>query len=71
LIEASDDAAAAGSDTVHDVVPLQIRWRENVAHADHAIATFNDAVRQYNEAVAQFPASLLARLFGFKAARGL
>ncbi|WP_440106581.1 LemA family protein [Acidovorax sp. BL-A-41-H1] len=69
--EASGDTGAAASVALHTLVPLQIRWSENVAHAGHAIDTFNDAVRQYNEAVAQFPASLLARLFGFKATRGL
>ncbi|AOG21916.1 LemA family protein [Acidovorax sp. RAC01] len=65
------DTPPVASATLHAVVPLQIRWHENVAHAGHATEAFNDAVRQYNEAVAQFPASLLARLFGFKAARGL
>lgn len=69
--DASGDTAPAASAPLHSTVPLQIRWSENVAHAGHAIDTFNDAVRQYNEAVAQFPASLLARLFGFKVARGL
>jgi LemA protein len=28
-------------------------------------------VLHYNAAIAQFPANLLARVFGFKAARGL
>lgn len=69
--DASGDTAPAASAPLHSTVPLQIRWSENVAHASHAIEAFNDAVRQYNEAVAQFPASMLARLFGFKAARGL
>ncbi|MBC5785496.1 LemA family protein [Ramlibacter sp. USB13] len=32
---------------------------------------FNVAVRNYNDAIAQFPAALLAWLFGFQPARGL
>jgi LemA protein len=32
---------------------------------------FTQAVQRYNEAIVQFPAVLLARLFGFRAARGL
>jgi LemA protein len=32
---------------------------------------FNQAVARYNEAIAQFPAALLAWLFGFQPARGL
>jgi LemA protein len=55
----------------HGVMPWQNRWVENVAHANQAVEIFNGAVRQYNEAIAQFPASVLARLFGFKAASGL
>jgi LemA protein len=41
--------------------------RLSTAAAEH----FNQAVARYNDAIAQFPASLLAWLFGFKAARGL
>ena len=40
-----------------------------MAHA--ATEHFNQAVLRYNEAIAQFPASLLAWLFGFHPARGL
>jgi LemA protein len=36
-----------------------------------ATEQFNQAVMRYNGAIEQFPASLLAWLFGFKAARGL
>lgn len=70
-----ENASGATSPSRHGragvLVPLQIRWDENTAHANQAIQAFNDAVAQYNDAVAQFPASLLARLFGFRAARGL
>jgi LemA protein len=36
-----------------------------------ATENFNQAVARYNEAIAQFPAVMLAWLFGFQAARGL
>ena len=42
---------------------------EGMAHA--ATEQFNQAVTRYNEGIAQFPAMLLARLFGFQPARGL
>ena len=42
---------------------------ERMAHA--ATEQFNQAVSNYNDAIAQFPAALLAWLFGFHPARGL
>jgi LemA protein len=39
--------------------------------AQAAIEQFNQAVVRYNEAIAQFPAVLIAWLFGFQAGRGL
>lgn len=36
-----------------------------------AVGHFNQAVARYNAAIEQFPATLLAWLFGFKPARGL
>ena len=42
-----------------------------VAQAGAAAAQFNQAVERYNRAVRQFPAVLLAWLFGFKPGRGL
>lgn len=49
----------------------QARWDEHVQQNDQAARVFNDAVAQYNEAIGQFPASVLARVFGFKPARVL
>lgn len=49
----------------------QTRWDEHVQQNDQAIRVFNDAVAHYNEAIAQFPANLLAWVFGFRAARAL
>jgi LemA protein len=46
--------------------------REQVVRMTQAATEqFNQAVGRYNEAIAQFPAVLLAWLFGFHAARGL
>ncbi len=50
---------------------LGARWQELVQQNEQAIGVFNDAVLHYNSAIAQFPASFLAWVFGFKAARGL
>lgn len=36
-----------------------------------AQSAFNEAVKRYNHAVGQFPASVLARLFGFRKTQGL
>lgn len=48
-----------------------LRWEEHDIQNEQARHVFNDAVSQYNAAIAQFPASWLARVFGFKAAREL
>lgn len=48
-----------------------VRWDEHALQNDQAAGVFNDAVAQYNAAITQFPANLLAWVFGFKAARGL
>jgi LemA protein len=46
--------------------------RAQLALHVHGVATqFNGAVTRYNEAIAQFPAVLLAWVFGFKPARGV
>lgn len=63
----------AAREDAHDLAGPQIP--EGVLHtyqtlgqqAEVAAFGFNGAVERYNTAIAQFPASLLARLFGFKA----
>ena len=52
-------------------MPWAQRWEQHQAHNAQAIAQFGAAVAQYNVAIDQFPAQLLAWLFGFKAARAL
>ena len=64
------EGAAPAGDSVHAQV-WPVRWSDHLQQNDQAIAVFNDAVVQYNEAIAQFPANLLAWAFGFKAARRL
>lgn len=46
-------------------------WNHLVLQVAAAVEEFNQMVRHYNEAVRQFPALLLAWLFGFRAARPL
>lgn len=46
-------------------------WTENTRQERDASALFNTAVAAHNDAVRQFPASLLARLFGFREAGSL
>ncbi|MEO6973986.1 MAG: LemA family protein [Rhodoferax sp.] len=52
-------------------VAVQSQWEQATLHARAAGDTFNLAVTRYNAAIAQFPTLLLARAFGFKAARPL
>lgn len=47
------------------------RWQELWAQSALATGQFNDAVAAYNTAIRQFPARLLAWLFGFHAAQAL
>lgn len=73
-------ALAAARDVLHatwaaqgpqDDSPWQARWSEHAHQNAQAAVLFNEAVAQYNAAIAQFPANLLAWVFGFKAGRGL
>lgn len=50
---------------------LQSQWEHLTLQSDIARAEFNRLVANYNEAIEQFPALFLARLFGFKAAQPL
>ena len=68
VFPSGDDCAAAPAPAPR---ALDARWQELAQHNDEAVGVFNDAVLHYNSAIAQFPASFLAWVFGFKAARGL
>lgn len=64
--------AAAGAPPADQTLAAWIiRRDQQAAHNDLARQQFNDAVAQYNRAIAQFPASVLAWLFGFHQARPL
>jgi LemA protein len=50
-------------------VMLQSQWEQIAAQVEVARTEFNRRVANYNEAIDQFPALLLAWLFGFKPAQ--
>lgn len=64
-------------DDAHDLAGPRLPENLNIEHAQRmrmaetATEQFNQAVVRYNEAIAQFPAVLLAWLFGFQPGRGL
>jgi LemA protein len=60
--DAHDLAGASLPDTV------AAQWQQLAADTAKAQAQFNEAVARYNAAIGQFPAVLLAWLFGFGAA---
>lgn len=66
LAEEPDDLAGAP-------LPESLRgeWEQMGQQVASAADEFNQAVQRYNEAVSQFPAQVLAWVFGFRAARPL
>lgn len=70
--EATEKVAAEDRDAGPDAMEAWIiRRDQHVAQNALALQLFNDAVVQYNGAIGQFPARLLAWLFGFKKAQAL
>ena len=67
LIQREQERLWAEHDWPHLVVDRYIPLIAGKRFYDPRTA-FNDAAQSYNQAIAQFPASLLARLFGFKPA---
>ena len=61
-------AEAVPADAVPSSERLQARWLRLLHQSLPLRTAFNDAAQSYHQAIAQFPASLLARLFGFKPA---
>jgi len=53
------------------LAPWTIRWEEHHAQIDLAVQVINHAAEQHDAAIHQFPARVLAWVFGFKAAKGL
>jgi LemA protein len=71
LLTAWVRVAQEANDLAGSSIPeaLTQQWQQLSAQARAAAENFNQAVDRYNAAIAQFPALLLAELFGFKAAR--
>lgn len=66
------EAAQASEGVAPPALAPWVQRREQVSlHGDVAQGRFNEAVRHYNHAVTQFPANLLAWLFGLKKGRPL
>ena len=61
-------ADAVPADAVPSAERLQARWMRLLHQALPLRTAFNDAAQAYNQAIAQFPALLVARLFGFRPA---
>ena len=64
-------ADAISDDAVPSAQRLQERWMRLLHQSLPLRASFNEAVQRYNRGVNQFPAWVLARMFGFKAAGAL
>ncbi|MCZ2103262.1 MAG: LemA family protein [Comamonadaceae bacterium] len=65
-------ACSNAGDTLADELAPWARQREALRQQSlPAQEAFNEAVRHYNDAVAQLPANLLAWVFGFRKTRGL
>ncbi len=77
LMLAHDALDTAWRSAMHDAIPpdthpsaerLQAKWMQLLHQAVPLNTAFNDAVESYNAAIGQFPAGLLAKMFGFRAA---
>ncbi|SDP94749.1 LemA protein [Rhodoferax sp. OV413] len=65
------EAEGLGSDGQALAEALPPQWAEIQRHVEHTKPLFAQAVHSYNSAITQFPAVLLAWLFGFRAAQPL
>jgi LemA protein len=54
-----------------DLAPNQRAWEDHQQVAGETVNVFNQCVNDYNQAIAQFPAAVLAYFFGFRPAEGL
>lgn len=73
LIDAWLHLHQGARDLAGDMLPESVvqQWQMGLGECDHLGRQFNAAVQQYNEAVEQFPALILARIFGFQPGCGL
>jgi LemA protein len=53
------------------LLPWQQRWAQQQVRNQLSVQHFNIAIDAYNTAIAQFPAKVVAWIFGFQPARGL
>lgn len=60
-------------DLAGDLLPESVvqQWHLGLRECEQLNQQFNSAVQQYNEAIAQFPAVLLAKAFGFQPGQAL
>jgi LemA protein len=56
---------------IHIPQHLKQRWMELDLLVQPELARFNVAITEYNQAIVQYPAALLAKLFQFQAATPL
>ncbi|MDQ6640635.1 MAG: LemA family protein [Pseudomonadota bacterium] len=73
LLSAWVRVAQEADDLAGSSIPeaLTQQWQQLTAQSRAASDNFNRAVERYNDGIAQFPAILLAALFGFKPGRGV
>ncbi|MBK6614587.1 hypothetical protein [Ottowia sp.] len=80
LVLAQDALDTAWQSAMRDAVPpdthpsaerLQAKWMQLLHQTLPLNTAFNEAVEIYNAAIAQFPAWLLAKMFGFRMAGSL
>lgn len=63
--------ANAGDGATTALAVMQRAWEDSAQLVREAEASYDSAVHDYNGAIAQFPASILAHVFGFKQAAPL
>ncbi|MFM8608955.1 MAG: hypothetical protein ACKOCJ_00610 [Burkholderiaceae bacterium] len=73
LINAWMQVQQGSRDLAGDLLPESVvqQWQMGLGECEHLNRQFNAAVQQYNEAVGEFPAWLLARAFGFQPGQAL
>jgi len=59
-LDASDLAGSPWPEAIHQ------HWQQGISECEMLSRQFNEAVTRYNLAAAEFPAALLARIFGFQ-----
>ena len=73
MVAAWESAVREGHDLAGAILPekLVTEWQQLLQQTMDTQALFNVAITDYNAAIGQFPAMILASLFGFKLAKTL